>query len=104
MIQRTILFTEYWFVPGVDGTDHLEGNQWLIDKVIGEGVVHFHNKKFGVLRLMFIGDMSTTKKANVLFQVEQECDLKFINQKEVNYMADYEKNLRMMFGEKLAIK
>jgi len=104
MITRTILFTEYWFVPGVDGTDHMEGNQWAIEKALGKGVVHFHNKRGGILRLMFIGEMSTTQKAIVLFQVEQECQLMFIDQKEVNYMAEYENNLKSMYGEKLAIK
>jgi hypothetical protein len=104
MITRTILFTEYWFIPDVNGTDHLEGCQWAIEKVLGKGVVHFHNKKGGVLRLMFIGEMRTAQKANVLFQIEQECQLVFIDQKEVNYMAEYENNLKSMYGEKLAIK
>ena len=104
MIQRTILFTEYWFRPGLDGTDHLEGNQWLIDKVLGKGVVHFHNKKGGILRLMFIGEMSTTQKAYTLLLVERECHLNFVGQKEVNYKAEYEKNLKSMYGEKLVIK
>lgn len=104
MIQRTITFTEYWFRPGIDGTDHLEGNQWAIEKILGKGVVHFHNKKGGILRLMFIGKMSTTQKAYVLLVTERECGLNFIGQQEVNYMAEYEKNLKSMYGEKLAIK
>jgi len=104
MITRTILFTEYWFRPGIGGTDHMESNQWSIERAIGKGIVHFHNKRGGILRLMFIGELRTVQKAKILFEVEHECGLVFLDQKEVNYMAEYENNLKFMYGEKLAIK
>ena len=104
MIQRVILFTEYWFVPGENGTDHLEGNQFVVDKILGKGVAYFHNKKGGVLRMMFIGEMSMTQKVSAIWNIELECGLKYIDQKEVQYLPEFEQNLKSMFGEKLVIK
>jgi len=104
MIQRTISFTEYWFVPTVNGTDYLEGHQRTIDELIGKGIVHFHNKKGGVLRLMFIGELKVIEKAAIISKVEEICDLEFIDQKEVQYMAEYERNLKSMYGDKLVVK
>lgn len=104
MITRVIYFTEYWFVPIINGTDHLEGNQFFIEKELGKGVVYFHNKKGGVLRLMFLGEPRMIEKAAIISKVEEVCDLKFINQQNVHYLAEYENNLRSMFGDKLIIK
>lgn len=104
MITRAICFTEYWFIVSAFGTDHMEGNQWAIDKKIGKGIVHFHNKKGGVLRMMFLGEPSTIEKASIIHQVEEICHLKFIDQKEVQYLAEYERNLKSMYGDKLVIK
>lgn len=104
MIQRVVIFTEYWFYPGVKGTDHLEGNQWSIDKVLGKGVVEFHNKKGGILRLMFIGEPKLVEKAKILMQVEETCHLVFCGQKEAQYKPEWERNLRDRYGDKLIVK
>ena len=104
MIKKAVIFDEYWFVPARGGTDYLEGHEETVSRLFGKGVVHFHNKKGGVLRMMFPGDMSSTKKAILLRKVEEACKLIYINQKEVQYQPEFEKILKNQFGEKLVVK
>lgn len=104
MIRKVVILNEYWFYPGKDGTDHIEGNQWKIDKALGKDVVSFYNKKGGILRVIFIGEMSTVKMANTLYIIEQECHLVFCGQKEVQYSPDFERHLKWLHGDKLVVK
>jgi hypothetical protein len=104
MVTQALIFEEYCFWVGLEGTDHLEAIQGGIDDLFGKGVAHVHNKKGGVIMIMFIGELSIVKKAHVLLQVEEKCHLIFKEQREAKYQLSYIQNLKWMYGDKLVIK
>lgn len=104
MVTKALIFEEYCFVPGPEGTDWLEGHQMTIEKKLGKGLVLFHNKRGGILMLMFGGDLSKVKKAEILLKVEELCGLQYIKQREAHYKIDFLNNLKWAFGDNLVIK
>lgn len=104
MVTQALIFEEYCFYVGLEGTDHLEAIQNDIDELFDKGVAHIHNKKGGIIMMMFIGELSTVKKANVLLQVEEKCHLIFRDQREAKYQISYLNNLKFIYKDKLVIK
>lgn len=103
MLTLLLRTTEYKFIQN-GGTDHLEGHQYVMDKLLGRGVINFSNKRGGIMFMFFVGQLSTTKKAGIILKIEEECGLKYIGQQDSFFKPEYEKNLRSMYGEKLVIK
>lgn len=54
--------------------------------------------------LMFGGDLSKVKKAEILLKVEELCGLQYIKQREAHYKIDFLNNLKWTFGDNLVIK
>ena len=103
MIQRAVIFTQYSFIPA-GGSDWLEGHHSTMERVLGIGIVHFNNKRGGVLMMMFVGDLRCVKKAEILYLIEQKCQLKFIGQEEVKYKIEFEQTLKRIYGDSLVVK
>lgn len=103
MLTLLLRTNEYKFIQN-SGTDHLEGHQYAMDSLLGKGVVHFSNKRGGIMFMFFVGQLSMTKKADIILKIEEECGLKYIGEQDTFYKPEYEKNLRSVYGEKLVIE
>lgn len=103
MIKRLIKTQGYGFIVQ-GGTDHLEGNQYKMDQVLGKNVIHFYAKQGGVLWIMFVGKLSTVKKGIILKQIEDKCEFVFYKDEDVYFKSEYELNLKSIFGSDLVIE
>ena len=103
MLTLLLRTTEYKFIQN-SGTDHLEGHQWTMDKLLGKGVVHFCNKRGGTMFMFFVGQLSSAKKGIIITKIEEECGLKYTGDQDGFFKPEYERNLRSMYGEKLVIE
>lgn len=104
MVTQIILFEEYCFSITKFGTDHIEAIQYEIDNLFGKSVVKVHNKRGDIIMVMFLGEISTVKKSHILSEIESNCNLIYLFQREVRYKIEYLNILKSIHGEKLVIK
>jgi len=102
MIRRAILFTGYRFT--ILGNDHMESHDWNLQRELGKGVAYPYNKRGGLMYIIFPGDPSEDEITELIKKIEVICNFKYYDSKEEQYQAQYELNLKSMFGDKLVIK
>lgn len=103
MLQLLLKTTKYQFIQG-NGTDWIEGHQSTMNKALGKGVLEFSNKRGGIMDVIFLGELSTTKKAAVINQIEEECGIEFVGQGDAFFLPEYEQILNRMHDNKVIVK
>ena len=102
MITRAILFTGYRFT--ILDSDHMEGWDWSLKQANLGHAINVYNKRGGLMYIMFPGDPSESEIEDLIHKIETICKCKFYDSREEQYRADYELNLKSMFGDKLVVK
>lgn len=100
-IVRAILFVGHKF--RIRGSDHMEGLDHFLKKELGHGVAHLYNKRGGIMYVLFPGDLNDKETEELIDKVAQLCDFEYVESVVEQYSAEYEKNLKSWFGDKIIV-
>ncbi len=100
-IVRAICFLGHKF--RIRGTDHMEALQHVLEEELGKDRVYLYNKRGGIMYVMFLDDLNEKDSQELCDKISQICNFEYVESVVENYSAEYERNLKDKFGDKIVV-